>query len=81
MLVPRDGLVVMTLGTFTSKPSGDAGKAQTWNWTVGESVEPGAHYLEVATPQLPSGGGALAGMMQMLDNSKLAFTQAFEVLG
>ena len=80
-LVPRDGLAVMTLDTFASKPSDDADEAQVWHWTVGENVRSGAYYLEVATPQILSRGGALAGMVQMMDNNKLAFTQAFEVVG
>jgi hypothetical protein len=89
-LVPRDGLAVMTLGTFTSKPSEDAGKAQTWNWTVGESVKPGAYYLEVVSGVMTTkmGGGmkgglsgltGLLGMMQKQTNV-FAYTQAFEVV-
>jgi len=80
-LTPRDGLAMMTLGTFASKPSDDADAVQVWQWTVGDNVRPGAYYLEVATPQIPNRGGALTGIVQMVDSSRLAFTQAFEVVG
>jgi len=90
-LVPRDGLAIMTLGMFASKPSDDADKAQTWNWTVGEGVKPGAYYLVVASGVMMTkkGGGmagglagltGLMGMMQKQSEDVFAYTQAFEVL-